>query len=73
MHEPQTADGLTAWAVIERCAGQVRAGLGSPYALDFTAILMMADAMGARSGLLADMLPVVEPLIVRAYQTEGDP
>lgn len=72
MNEPQTADGLTAWTVIERCSWQVRGGFGSPYALDYTAILMMADAMGARTGLLAEMLPIVEPMIVRAYQTEGE-
>lgn len=58
--------------MIERCGGQVRAGFGGPYALDFGAILMMADAMGARSALLAEMLPIVEPLIVRAYQAEGE-
>lgn len=72
MNEPLTADGLTAWAVIERCGGQVRTGFGGPYALDFAAILMMADAMGARTTLLADVLPAVEPLIVRAYRTEGE-
>jgi hypothetical protein len=67
---PQSADGLTAWAVIERCGGQVRAGMGAPYGLDFAAVLMLADAMGARSALLADILPRIETVIVRSIQKQ---
>lgn len=61
-----------AWAVVRRCGGQVRAGLGGPYALDYGAILMMADAMGAGTPLLADVLPSVEPVIVKAYRENAD-
>ncbi|MET3692338.1 DUF1799 domain-containing protein [Methylobacterium goesingense] len=60
------------WAVLERCGGQVRAGMGSPYALDFTAVLLLADAMGARTALLADVLPSVEAVIVKAYREESE-
>lgn len=63
---------MIAWAVIERCGGQVRAGFGAPYALDFTAILTMASAMGADSPLLADVLPFVEPVIVQAYREASE-
>lgn len=59
---------MVAWAVIERCGGQVRAGIGGAYALDFAAILMLADAMGARSALLADLLPAIEPVMIKAYR-----
>ena len=61
-----------AWAVIQRCAGQVRAGFRAPYALDYGAILMMATAMGADAALLADLLPSVEPVIVKAYRENAD-
>jgi hypothetical protein len=61
---------LTAWAVIRRCGGQVRAGAKGPYALDFGAVLVLADAMGATSALLADVLPHVEPVIVTAYREQ---
>ncbi|GAA0278292.1 hypothetical protein LNAOJCKE_4551 [Methylorubrum aminovorans] len=61
-----------AWAVIRRCGGQVRAAFAGPYALDFGAILMMADAMGAETALLADALPSVEPIIVKAYRENAD-
>ncbi|MGW5960824.1 DUF7697 family protein [Methylorubrum thiocyanatum] len=40
--------------------------------MDYGAILMMADAMGAETALLADALPSVEPLIVKAYRENAD-
>lgn len=61
-----------AWAVIRRCGGQVRAAFAGPYALDYGAILMMAGAMGAETALLADALPSVEPIIVKAYRENAD-
>ena len=41
--------------------------MGGVYAVDFTAVLMLADAMGALSPLLVELLPEIEPIIVRAY------
>ena len=72
MHAPETDDGVVAWSVIQRCGGQLRAGLGGPYALDFAAVLMLADAMGGVSPLLADVLPRVEPIIIRACRKDDD-
>jgi len=60
------------WAVIERCGGQVRAGMGAPYALDFTAVLLLADAMGAGTTLLSDVLPSIEAVIVKAYREDSE-
>jgi hypothetical protein len=53
--------------VLKRAAGQVRAVMGGVYALDFGAVLLLADAMGALSPLLVELLPEIEPIIVRAY------
>ena len=39
------ADGIAAWAVLKRAAGQVRAVMGGVYAIDFAAVLLLADAM----------------------------
>lgn len=64
---------MLAWAVIRRSAGQVRAVMGGVYALDFTAILLLADAMGALSPLLVDALPEIEPVVVAAYRQAADP
>lgn len=46
--------------------------MGTPYALDFTAVLLLADAMGAGTALLADVLPSVEAVIVKAYREESE-
>ncbi|WP_204263027.1 hypothetical protein [Methylobacterium sp. BTF04] len=49
--------------------------MGSPYGLDFAAVLMLANAMGAQSALLADLLPRIEIVIVRSIQkqvTDGE-
>lgn len=54
--------------MVERCAGQLRTTPAGPFALDFSAVLMMADAMGACTSLLVDVLPAVEAIIVKAYR-----
>lgn len=43
------------------------------YGLDFAAILLLADAMGALNPVLVDALPEIEPLVVRAYARETEP
>lgn len=46
--------------------------MGGVYALDFSAVLLLADAMGALSPLLVDLLPEIEPIIIRAYRRDSD-
>lgn len=58
--------------MIRRSSGQVRAAAGGVYALDFGAVLMLADAMGALNPLLAEALPEIEPIVVRAYARDAD-
>jgi hypothetical protein len=58
--------------VLKRAVGQVRAVMGGVYALDFGAVLLLADAMGALNTLLVDILPEIEPIIVRAYARDSD-
>jgi hypothetical protein len=58
--------------VLKRAAGQVRAVMGGVYALDFGAVLLLADAMGALNTLLVELLPEIEPIVVRAYAQESD-
>lgn len=68
-----TAEGLLAWEVIRRCAGQVRAVMGGVYAIDFGAVLMLAHAMGSLTPLLVDILPEIEPIVINAYRRNADP
>lgn len=46
--------------------------MGGVYALDFAAVLLLADAMGALNTLLVDVLPEIESIIVRAYRRGSD-
>lgn len=57
-----------AWEVLRRSAGQVRASMGGVYAMDFGAVLTLAAAMDALCPLLVEVLPEIEPIVVRAYQ-----
>jgi hypothetical protein len=41
--------------------------MGGVYAIDFGAVLALAEAMDASSPLLADILPEIEPILVAAY------
>lgn len=52
--------------------GQVRAVMGGVYALDFGSILLLADAMGALTPLLVELIPEFEPIIVRGYRRDND-
>jgi hypothetical protein len=58
--------------VFRRSAGQVRAVMGGVYGLDFSAVLLFADAMGALNPILVDALAEIEPLIVRAYARDTE-
>jgi hypothetical protein len=58
--------------VLRRAAGQVRAAPGGIYAVDFGAVLLLADAMGALTPLLVEVLPEIEPIIVRGYAHDRD-
>jgi hypothetical protein len=46
--------------------------MGGVYALDFGAVLMLADAMGALNTLVVEVLPEIEPIIIRAYARDSD-
>ena len=50
----------------------MRAVPGGVYGLDFGAVLLLAEAMGALNPVLAETLPELEPLIVRAYKRETE-
>ena len=58
--------------MLKRAAGQVRAAMGGVYGLDFGAVLLLADAMGALNTLLIEVLPEIEPIVVRAYARDSD-
>lgn len=46
--------------------------MGGAYALDFPAVLTMAALKGADLEFMADILPAVEPFVLRAWRPETD-
>lgn len=72
MNQPVTDEGLLAWSVIRSCRWQLRVGMGGAYALDMGAVLGMADAMGARTPLLAEVLPAIEGILVSTVRGEDE-
>ncbi len=56
--------------MLRRCSGQVRVAMGGVYGIDFGAVLMLAEAMGALNSVVIETLPEIEPIVVRAYRRE---
>ncbi|WP_294272808.1 hypothetical protein [uncultured Sphingomonas sp.] len=48
------------------------AGVGQPFALDHSAVMMMGAALGADAEMLADILPSAEAAII-AHLIPDDP
>lgn len=46
--------------------------MGSPFGLDFGAIMTMGQALGVDRALLAEVLPGVEAAILAGLRGEGD-
>lgn len=44
--------------------------MGGVYGIDFGAVLLLAEAMGALNPVLIETLPELEPIVVRAYRRE---
>lgn len=58
--------------MIAGCGRQMRAGMGGPYALDFSAVLAMGTAAGADTALMADVLPAMERILLDQLSDDGD-
>lgn len=66
MNRPETPDGWAVWTVIRDLGGQLRVSGFGVAGLDMAAALALGTARGVPAGLLADLLPEVEPMIVGA-------
>ncbi len=47
-------------------------GFGGAYALDFGAVMAVAAARGVDAGLLADLLPDVETILIAGLREASD-
>ncbi|WP_173426225.1 DUF7697 family protein [Sphingomonas hengshuiensis] len=46
--------------------------MGRPFALDYGAVLAVAEARGADKALIADVLPIVERAVIANLAGEGE-
>ena len=79
MNLPRTVEGRAVWSLAQRLGGQVRlvagaAGGAAVLGWDMTAALTMAEALGVDRRAAAELLPVLEAVMVRRLnaQMEGE-
>jgi len=66
VNRPETPEGWEVWAVIMDIGGQLRLAAFGVAGLDMGAALALGRARGVPEGLLADLLPEIEPIVVNA-------
>ena len=74
MNAPRTLEGWQVWDLAGRLGGQIRAVPGVVLGWDMTAALTMAEALGVDRRAAAELLPVLEAVMVRRLnaQMEGE-
>lgn len=73
-HAPLTLAGWQAWDVAMACQRQVRiGGDGRVLGLDFSAVIMAAEAKGYDVAAVVDLLPAIEAgLLTALYRDDED-
>ena len=62
---PLTHEGWQVWDLAQRLGGQLRAIPGAVLGWDMNAALAMAQALGVPARAAAELLPVIEAVMVR--------
>lgn len=65
MNQPQTREGWQVWDLVGRIGGQTRAIPGAVLGWDMGAALDMGRALGISALAVAELLPVIETIMVR--------
>jgi hypothetical protein len=65
VNAPRTHEGWQVWDLAGRLGGQIRAVPGVVLGWDMGAALAMADALGVDRRAAAELLPVLEAVMVR--------
>lgn len=58
--------------MVKDCRFQLRLGMGGPVGLDFGAVMLMAQARGAVSPLLSEVLPDLEMVLMHMLQRDPE-
>lgn len=58
--------------MIKGCRWQLRTGVSGAHGLDFGAVLATAQARGAASPLLAELLPEIEGVLIQCLRSPDE-
>jgi hypothetical protein len=72
LNAPRTLEGWQVWDLAGRLGGQIRAVPGVVLGWDMSAALAMGHALGVDARAVAELLPVIEAVMVRHLNSEMD-
>ena len=70
MNRPETPEGWQVWDLVGRLGGQLRVLPGAVIGWDMSAALALGDALGVPPLVMAELLPVIEAVMVRKLNEE---
>jgi hypothetical protein len=70
LNRPETTEGWQVWDLVGRLGGQLRVLPGAVVGWDLTAALALGDALGVPPLAMAELLPLVEAVMVRKLNEE---
>lgn len=72
MNRPTTFEGWQVWDLIGRLGGQLRVLPGAVIGWDMAAVLALGDALGIPPLAMAELLPIVEAVMVVKLNEQMD-
>lgn len=72
MNRPATFEGWQVWDLVGRLGGQLRVLPGAVIGWDMTAALALGDALGIPPFAMAELLPVIEAVMVAKFNEQMD-
>ncbi|NEX48377.1 hypothetical protein G3572_19395 [Rhodobacter sp. ETT8] len=70
MNRPQTHEGWQVWDIVGRLGGQLRVLPGAVIGWDMSAALALGVALGVPPLAVAELVPVIEAVMVRKLNEE---
>lgn len=72
MNRPVTFEGWQVWDLVGRLGGQLRVLPGAVFGWDLSAAFVLGDALGIPPLAMAELLPVIEAVMVAKLNEQMD-
>jgi len=72
LNRPQTHEGWQVWDLVGRLGGQLRVLPGAVISWDMSSALALGDALGVTPLAMAELLPVIEAVMVTKLNEQMD-